>query len=170
MSLTKIKLYIVLGIISFISIVTVLYFLFIKKKHYDCTKDTTCKSPNGCVNNVCTYVCANDTSCKSPSECVNNVCKIGTEVPDVDLGFVDHAAVYTKKGIMSIVTNNNRLTLPSDVFKKDYIIKTEGQDFPILSVIVDNIMNNIDITTSNQFEIPIGFGEKRPFSRVRFSS
>ena len=140
MSLTKIKLYIVLGIISFISIVTVLYFLFIKKKHYDCTKDTTFKSPNGCVNNVCTYVCANDTSCKSPSECVNNVCKIGTEVPDVDLGFVDHAAVYTKKGIMSIVTNNNRLTLPSDVFKKDDIIKTEGQDFPILSVIVDNII------------------------------
>ena len=52
--------------------------MFIKKKHYDCTKDPNCKSPSKCVNNKCIpYDCTKDPNCKSPSGCVNNACITG---------------------------------------------------------------------------------------------
>jgi len=85
MSFDKIKIYIALGIISFILIGIGLYFLFIKKKPYDCTKDPNCKSPSGCVNNACIsgmscegnsctpYTCTED-NCKDGNHCKGNVC------------------------------------------------------------------------------------------------
>ena len=45
--------YIVLGIITFISIGIAFYFLFIKK-HYTCSEDNCPKDTKTCVNNVCT--------------------------------------------------------------------------------------------------------------------
>ena len=210
-----IYIYIVLGIISFISIVIALYFLFIKKKHYDCTKDPSCKSPSECSNNVCTYDCTKDPSCKSPSKCVDNVCipydctkdptckspsecsnnvcipytcaddkcptntkclsnvcTPYTEVTDISLGFVNHAWISnTKEGYMSIMTNDPNINFQPDIFKIGDIIKTEDQDFPILSIIVvDNNMHNIAITTSNKFVFGRPEYNPGPFSRLRFSS
>jgi len=78
MSFDKTKIYIALGIISFILIGIGLYFLFIKKKPYDCTKDPNCKSPSKCVDDKCIpYDCTKDQNCKSPSGCVNNACITG---------------------------------------------------------------------------------------------
>jgi hypothetical protein len=75
MSFDKSKIYIALGIISFILIGIGLYFLFIKKKPYDCTKDPNCKSPSKCVDNKCIpYDCTKDPNCESPSKCVDNKC------------------------------------------------------------------------------------------------
>ena len=86
MSFNK-KKYIALGIISFILIGIGFYFLFIKKKHYDCTKDPNCKSPSGCVNNACItgmscqgnsctpYTCTEDNCSEDENKhCKGNVC------------------------------------------------------------------------------------------------
>lgn len=48
---------------------------------YDCTKDSNCKAPNTCVNNVCTYDCTKDPNCKAPGMfCLNNVCNPSTYI------------------------------------------------------------------------------------------
>ena len=66
-------LYILLGILTFISIGILLYFLVIKKKPYTCSNDN-CEYPKSCQGNVCTtYTCSPD-NCESPKSCKDNVC------------------------------------------------------------------------------------------------
>ena len=130
---------------------------------YVCANDTSCKSPNGCINNVCTYVCANDTSCKSPNVCVNNKCVFRSEVSSTELGF-PQTYIYCGLGAMHIggISTNS---LPYTLLQKNDVIKVDGKEFPIYAISFNITMNEIIIISTNTtdwFERDV-----RSFSRIR---